>query len=55
MRSDGTWLMTYSLPGCRYCSGPPKLKTAGGASEVRTGYATAKSMTGPWTAQGGVT
>jgi hypothetical protein len=47
-RADGVWEMTYSLPGCAYCSGPPDL--TGG--EVQTGYATAPSMTGPWTAQG---
>jgi hypothetical protein len=49
---NGSWEMTYSLPGCGYCSGPPALKTAGGAAEVRAGYATAPGMTGPWTARG---
>lgn len=51
-RPDRTWEMTYSLPGCGYCSGPPALKTAGGATEVRAGYATAPAMMGPWTARG---
>jgi hypothetical protein len=51
-RADGTWEMTYSLPGCGYCTGPPALKTAGGAKEVQAGYATAPSMTGRWTAKG---
>jgi len=51
-RSDGTWVMVYSLPRCGYCSGPPALRTAGGATEVRAGYATAPAMTGPWTARG---
>jgi hypothetical protein len=49
---DGTWEMTYSLPGCGYCSGPPALKSAAGAKEVQQGYATAPAMMGPWTAQG---
>ncbi len=50
-RSDGTWVMVYSSPGCGYCSGPPLLKTVGGGP-VRAGYATAPSITGPWTDQG---
>ena len=28
LRSDGTWELTYSLPGCGYCTGPPALKSA---------------------------
>jgi hypothetical protein len=47
-QADGTWAMTYALPGCAYCTGPPDLKRG----QVQTGYATAPSMTGPWTAQG---
>lgn len=47
-----SWEMIYSLPGCGYCSGPPSLLTAGGATEVQAGYATSPSMSGPWTAQG---
>jgi hypothetical protein len=49
---NGTWEMTYSLPGCGYCTGPPTLKSAAGPKEVQTGYATAPSMLGPWTAHG---
>jgi hypothetical protein len=51
-RPNGSWEMTYSLPGCGYCSGPPALLTAGGAQQVQTGYATAPTMTGPWTLGG---
>jgi hypothetical protein len=36
-QATGTWVMTYSEK-CGYCSGTP------------TGYATAPSLTGPWTA-----
>jgi hypothetical protein len=52
LRSDGTWELTYSLPGCGYCTGPPALKSAAGPTEVQAGYATAPNMLGPWTAQG---
>ncbi|MEH0547278.1 hypothetical protein QA802_30595 [Streptomyces sp. B21-105] len=37
--ATGTWVMTYSEK-CGYCTGTP------------TGYATAPSLTGPWTAPG---
>ncbi len=53
--SDGTWEMTYSVPRCGYCTGPPALKSAAGAKEVQAGYATAPGMLGPWTAQGVLT
>lgn len=53
--SDGTWEMTYSLPECGYCTGPPARKSAAGAKEVRAGYATAPRMLGPWTARGVLT
>ncbi|ODU02389.1 MAG: hypothetical protein ABS81_17650 [Pseudonocardia sp. SCN 72-86] len=36
--ASGTWIMTYSDPNCGYCAGAP------------TGYATAPSLAGPWTA-----
>ncbi|MFD9124364.1 hypothetical protein [Kitasatospora sp. NPDC059571] len=36
--ASGTWVMTYSDPSCGYCAGTP------------TGYATAASPYGPWTA-----
>ncbi len=52
LRSDGTWELTYSLPRCGYCTGPPALKSAAGPTEVQAGYATAPAMLGPWTAQG---
>lgn len=45
----GSWEMVYSTPGCGYCTGPPQLKTAGGATEVQAGYSTAPTMLGPWT------
>ncbi|WP_370100859.1 hypothetical protein [Streptacidiphilus sp. MAP12-20] len=51
-RPDKSWEMTYSLPGCAYCSGPPALLTAGGARQVRTGHAVAPTMMGPWTPRG---
>ena len=37
-----TWIMTYSDPNCGYCAGDG------------TGYATAPSLLGPWTAPGNV-
>ncbi|SFL94538.1 hypothetical protein, partial [Geodermatophilus ruber] len=39
--ATGTWILTYSDPNCGYCSG------------TGTGYATAPSLLGPWTAPGG--
>lgn len=36
--NTGTWIMTYSDPNCGYCAGDG------------TGYATATSLSGPWTA-----
>ncbi|MEW1955331.1 hypothetical protein [Terrabacter sp. NPDC080008] len=51
-RQDGTWQLTYSTPNCGYCSGPPMNLSAAGPTMVRTGYATAPEMLGPWTAQG---
>lgn len=36
--AGGTWVLTYSDPNCGYCDGDP------------TGYATASSPAGPWTA-----
>lgn len=36
--NSGTWVMTYSEPDCGYCAG------------AATGYATATSVYGPWTA-----
>lgn len=36
--ATGTWIMTYNDPNCGYCAGSP------------TGYATASSLDGPWTA-----
>lgn len=36
--ATGTWIMTYSDPNCGYCEGDG------------TGYATAASLLGPWTA-----
>lgn len=36
--ASGKWLMTYSDPNCGYCNG------------AGTGYATATSLMGPWTA-----
>lgn len=36
--ASGTWILTYSDPNCGYCTGDP------------TGYATAASPAGPWTA-----
>jgi len=36
--SSGTWILTYSDPNCGYCTGDG------------TGYATAPTVTGPWTA-----
>lgn len=51
-RDDGTWEITYSDPQCGYCSGPPNYGTAGGATQVQTGYATAPTLNGTWTAQG---
>lgn len=36
------WIMTYSEPNCGYCNG------------TGTGYATAASLAGPWTAPAGV-
>jgi hypothetical protein len=47
--ANGTWEMTYSDPGCGYCSGT---KSAIGAISVRAGYATSTSLLGPWKAQG---
>jgi hypothetical protein len=47
--ADGTWEMVYSTPGCGYCTGPPRDKSAGGATQVQAGYSTAPSMLGPWT------
>jgi hypothetical protein len=44
--------MTYSLPQCGYCSGPPAVKSAAGPGEVQAGYATAPGMMGPWTDHG---
>ena len=45
----GSWEMVYSTPECGYCTGPPQLKSAAGATEVQAGYATAPGMLGPWT------
>jgi hypothetical protein len=43
----------WSQPNCGYCSGPPLLKAAApGATEVQAGYATAASLSGPWTYRG---
>jgi len=39
---SGTWVMTYSDPGCGYCTG------------TQAGYATAPSQLGPWTAPGNI-
>lgn len=36
--ATGTWILTYSDPNCGYCAGDG------------TGYATAASLSGPWTA-----
>jgi hypothetical protein len=36
--ASNTWIMTYSDPNCKYCAG------------TQTGYATAPSLLGPWTA-----
>ncbi|MGO9728726.1 MAG: hypothetical protein ACLPN6_25850 [Streptosporangiaceae bacterium] len=47
--ADGSWEMVYSTPGCGYCTGPPLLKSVGGATEVQAGYSTAPTMLGPWT------
>ena len=40
--TTGTWIMTYSDQACGYCAG------------TGTGYATAPSLMGPWTAPGNV-
>lgn len=40
--ASGTWVMTYSDPNCGYCAG------------TSTGYATAASLYGPWTAPANV-
>jgi hypothetical protein len=40
--TSGTWVMTYSDPGCGYCTGSP------------AGYATAPAQLGPWTAPANV-
>ena len=40
--TTGTWVMTYSDPGCGYCSG------------TQAGYATAPTLLGPWTPPGNV-
>jgi hypothetical protein len=41
-QATGTWVMTYSDPGCGYCAG------------TQAGYATAPSLLGPWTAPANV-
>lgn len=40
--TSGTWVMTYSDPGCGYCAG------------TGAGYATASALLGPWSAPGNV-
>lgn len=40
--STGTWVMTFSDPGCGYCTG------------TSAGYATAPALMGPWTAPANV-
>lgn len=40
--ATGTWVMTYSDPGCGYCTG------------TAAGYATAPAQLGPWTAPGNI-
>lgn len=49
---DGSWMMTFSSPGCGYCTGPPLNRSAGGHTGVKTGFAIAPTIFGPWRVRG---